>query len=114
MMKDHKGRTHGMLTYEIEQAEANLRDLKAALHGMQSRCSHKFGETKYTPEVHEGYQDPGDPVGTMGVDWRGPIYVPRQEIPRWSRYCSECGLVQQTERTRDEIKKIPEFSDRRF
>ena len=114
MMKDHKGRTNGILEQEIIQLEADLRERKAALQGLQSRCPHVWGETRYTPEVHEGYQDQGDPVGTMGVDWRGPCWIPRQEIARWSRRCSECGLVQQTKRTRDEIKKIPEFNERRY
>jgi hypothetical protein len=114
MLRDHKSRTAGMLEQEITRLKADLQEHEASLQGLQSRCIHQWGETRYTPDIREGYQDPGDPVGTMGVDWRGPMYVPRQETPRWSRRCSECGLVQQTERTRDQIKKVPEFSERRF
>jgi hypothetical protein len=114
MMTDYKGRTNGILEQEIKQLEADLRERQESLRGLQSRCPHVWGATKYTPEIHEGYQDPGDPVGTMGVDWRGPIWVPRQEIPRWSRRCSECGLVQQTERTTDKIEKVPAFNERRY
>jgi hypothetical protein len=102
------------LEQDIDRIKAELREREAALQDLQRRCPHNWGKVEYTPEIHEGYQDPGDPPGTMGVDWRGPMWVPRQEIPIWSRKCSECGLVQETMRTRDETKKIPEFSDRRY
>jgi len=113
MTKDYKGRTHTELRKLIVEAESNLSDLKAALSGLTARCQHNWSNPEYTPEIHEGYQIQGDPVGTMGVDWRGPSWVDRQEIKRWTRTCYQCGKSEITEQTRDKVEKVPVFSDRR-
>ena len=67
------------LVQEISQAEASLTLLKAQLTRLQQECTHKFGETKYVPHVTEAYTISGDRPRTMGIDWRGPTTVPREE-----------------------------------
>ncbi len=114
MMKDHMGNTHVELERTIARLKEELQGTELSLQGLQSRCPHRWDQVKYTPEIHEGYRDPGDPPGTMGVDWRGPMWVPRQETPRWTRICLDCGKKEVTERTRDDIKKVPVFNDRRY
>jgi hypothetical protein len=94
---------------DLAEAESNVRVLTATLDARRRGCKHQWGEVKYTPIIREGYQDPGDPVGTMGVDRRLPMYVPRDEKPQWTRVCSLCGLEEVTARTREETKKVPVF-----
>lgn len=49
----------------------------------------------------------------MGVDWRGPCYVPRSEEPRWKRQCLECGVVEYTEDVKEKIEKLPAWPEDR-
>jgi hypothetical protein len=100
------------LTAEIQDAERNLNRLKRDMNAIQSSCQHEWSKAVYTPIIREGYQDPGDPVGTMGVDWRGPLWVPRDEKPRWTRECHKCLLTETTSQTTEKVEKIPQFSSR--
>jgi hypothetical protein len=101
--------TWNQLEWEIQNKEAELRGMKAALENLRRRCQHKWGKTEYTPDYQPGYRIEGDPPGTMGVDWRGPMWVDSKTTPKWTRKCSECGLKQVTERTSDKVEKIPVF-----
>lgn len=99
---------HELVTM-IEAMGNTLARMKSALESKQRFCAHEWGETRYTPNIREGYQDPGDPPGTMGVDHRGPMWVPRQEVPRWTRTCTKCTRTETTSHTRDDVKKVPVF-----
>ena len=78
------------------------------LSNLQTGCRHIWGEATYAPVVSGGYSTPGDVPGTMGVDFRGPQYVPREERPRWRRVCQGCGKIEFTEQKRV-IKTEPVF-----
>jgi len=97
------------LTGEIAGLQAALDTKRAALRRIQTTCKHRWSEPMYTPNIQEGYQIHGDPPGTMGVDRQLPMYVPRKETPRWTRCCNECYIAQVTEKTRDDVKKVPVF-----
>lgn len=91
------------LTTEVERAQAELQRYEAS-------CNHQWSETVYDPIYHKAYTIPGDPPGTMGVDWRGPCYVPAETIDRWKRECKRCGLVEYTEgETQTVTKKVPKW-----
>jgi len=87
------------LRSRIEQNETQLRYDRERLAALYRRCSHQWGDIIYDPIYHEAYTSPGDPPGTMGVDWRGPTHVPAQTIKRWRRVCKLCGKVEETQRT---------------
>ena len=67
------------------------------------------GKTIYDPIYHAAYTCPGDPPGTMGVDWRGPVHVPSKTIPKWRRTCDLCGKIEETQRTNDVVTKEPKW-----
>ena len=94
-------RAHDLVT-EIEEATRKLTTLQSEFHAIQRTCPHDFGETRYVPEGSGGYRDPGDPPGTMGVDRRLPMDVPRTEVKKWERVCALCTLKQTTTNTRPE------------
>lgn len=87
---------------EIKKLEAELYKKQQELKCQQKYCQHCWLRTEYVPEIREGYVDPGDPPGTMGIDWRGPTYVSGSSTDYWTRTCGKCGLKQQTGR----IKKV--------
>lgn len=87
---------------DIAAREQSLDRDRARLQSARAECLHKWGETRYTPDRQEAYTAPGDPPGTMGVDWRGPVDVPAKTTKKWTRRCESCGLVQITTRTKEE------------
>jgi hypothetical protein len=93
----------------FEAAGILLRHKEETLARMENQCQHRWSEAKYTPEHHESYTIPGDEPGTMGVDFRGPMYVPPSETPKWTRTCLECGKIQITTASKTQEKKIPDF-----
>lgn len=97
------------LVTDITAAERKLKSLQAQLEARRRDCRHTWGSVIYDPIVKEAYTIPGDPPGTMGVDWRGPCHVPREEKPRWRRECSTCGDVEYTFDTKEKVEKIPVF-----
>lgn len=99
-----------MLNTKIADLQRELTKSQSELRTLQSSCSHDWTRSEYTPIVTEGYFDPGDPVGTMGIDRRLPHHVPRIEKPKWTRTCSRCGKVEVTEITREHVTKTPQFS----
>ena len=72
-------------------------------------CNHRWGAVTPDHIYHKGYTIPGDPPGTMGVDWRGPCDVAAKTDFRWKRVCQECGEIQYTTRTTETITKTPTF-----
>jgi hypothetical protein len=94
---------------ELFVAERKQKGLQAQLEAARRDCRHTWGAVIYDPIVTPAYTIAGDPPGTMGVDWQGPCYVPRQERARWKRECSECGFVEYTFDTKDKVDKIPVF-----
>jgi hypothetical protein len=97
------------LEREIAQHEQALTRARGELSRIRAACRHPWPAPVYTPQYIEGYTTPGDPPGTMGIDWRGPVHVPSKTIPKWTRTCPECGLTQVTERTQDHVTKSPVF-----
>ena len=86
--------------------------LQRLLDAQERACNggaHSWAAPVYTPIVHEGYHDPGDPPGTMGVDRQLPMEVPRPEIPRWQRRCLLCGRSEYTERSVAATGRMPSF-----
>ncbi len=94
-----------VLRTNLKKAENEVQRLKSAITREENACQHSWTET-YAPEVQEAYTDPGDPPGTMGVDWRGPCYVPRSETPRWKRVCGLCGKIEYSRSTREETTTV--------
>jgi len=98
----------------LESAKKRVEQLEARLRGFEQRCNngnHNWGQPKYDPIHHEAYTSPGDRPGTMGVDWRGPTYVPARTEDRWVRECRDCGLKQTTKYSTKKVTetKIPSF-----
>ena len=95
-----------------ERVMAAERELQAArwfLDAVESDCNHDWSDPVYTPDVWEAYTTDGDPPGTLGIDWRGPVHVPRQETPKWTRTCRGCGKTEATTRTTERITATPKF-----
>jgi hypothetical protein len=92
---------------EIDDLKSKLRSAEGKLSQIVGSCKHTFGEIKYTPIVTEGYTSPGDPPGTMGIDWRGPCYVPGTTTKEWTRVCTTCGKVEKTRSTKTEYRSGP-------
>jgi uncharacterized coiled-coil DUF342 family protein len=93
----------------IDGLENKLKQFKGKLNELIRNCKHTYRPVVYDPIITEAYTIPGDPPGTMGVDWRGPIYVPREERLRWKRECAECGFVEYTEQIKEKIERIPSW-----
>ena len=97
------------LEADILTTEADLRRRKARLETIRRDCQHVWGDTENADIVRPAYTDPGDPPGSMGIDWRGPQYVPEQRTRRWKRECHCCGLVQYTSEAAAQITEKPVF-----
>lgn len=97
------------LLAEFEKAQKVLRDAEHSVEMMENRCRHDYTPPTYEPIHHEGYTFPGDPPGTMGVDWRGPVYVPSSTEKRWRRECKLCGKVEYTTRIKEEKTEVPDW-----
>ena len=101
------------LCLEIQEAERILAAKRASLAHIYATCKHQFGDPVYDPIVVKGFTHPGDPPGTMGVDWRAPVYVEGSETPRWRQTCSLCGLTEYTTDTTTVATRHPQFRNRR-
>jgi hypothetical protein len=80
----------------IAQAER----LREEVYQVQCNCRHQWSEARYAPDHQEAYEIPGDPPGTMGVDWRPACHVPAKTTPKWVRTCTLCELEQSTTSTK--------------
>lgn len=101
---------------DVKKAVQKIADLKqtvvvqeATLERHQQQCQHDWGQPIYSPIIRESYTIPADPPGTMGVDWRGACYVPREEKARWTRECRKCLLSEATSQTTEHVTKTPRF-----
>ena len=90
------------LQQELSSADKNLKTYVGY-------CQHNFGKPAYDPICTPAYRIAGDPPGTMGVDWQGPMDVPAQTTKRWKRECGTCGEVQYTTRVQEVKHEIPDF-----
>jgi hypothetical protein len=100
------------LEKELKDKQEALESARRALQYAEAQCCggrHSWGEAEYKPIYHEGYTIPGDPPGTMGIDWRGPCHVPSSSEPRWIRTCKACGKVEETKQAREETVKKPDW-----
>jgi hypothetical protein len=88
------------LQSEISELESQIAYKRRSLANIYTSCFHNWSNPEYIPEHIPSYTILGDEPGTMGVDFRGPTYVPSQTIRRWSRRCRNCGLTQTSERTK--------------
>ena len=90
---------------EVATAESQLQSLKDRLERKVRECKmsgHNWGPVKYEPIETKGYQTQGDPPGTMGVDWQGPMWIEPTCTKQWSRTCNICGHKETTQSTRKE------------
>jgi hypothetical protein len=94
---------------EIKSLDKCMRTAQRNLHNLEQSCPHDWQESEYCPEYISAYTIPGDPPGTMGVDWRGPCDVPAQTIKRWKRVCRLCGKEEITKRTKTLFHEEPQF-----
>lgn len=93
----------------VADLQAQLASQNKALEAMERACTHSWSDPMsdhiYTPS----WTIPGDPPGTCGIDWRGPVYVPAETKYRWKRICSKCGKIEHTTRTMEQVTKTPAF-----
>lgn len=100
-----------MLQLEINALEAHerrLSKLRQQLSNLQAQCHHDWRSPARRSEHHAGYTDPGDPPGTMGVDWRGPVHVPARQETWWERTCKKCDKTEKTTQTKP-AGEVPVF-----
>jgi hypothetical protein len=99
------------LREEARAAQSECDRAKGKLLEAVRNCSHRWGPTLDAHIYHASYIIPGDPPGTMGVDWRGPFTVEAKTDKRWKRYCLDCGEEQFTTAVRPEVIEHPAFTD---
>lgn len=88
------------------QSQKEFREAEESLQNLEENCRHIYGSTEDAHYVVGGYTIPGDPHGTMGVDRRVSVYVPRETKKRWMRKCTLCGKVEYTENVRTEVCEV--------
>ena len=101
------------LRNDVEMKKESFTEAKKRLDSIVEACQHEFGETIPDHIYHPAYTSPGDPPGTMGVDWRGPCHVNATTEKQWKRICDICGKVEYTQRIKKEVrvKELPEWPD---
>ena len=97
------------LREDITKLEQELSIKKNQLQHAERNCAHNWSEVTPDHIYHKGYTIPGDPPGTMGIDWRGPAYVPAKTEERWKRTCKFCGKVEYTNKTTQTVINTPKF-----
>lgn len=103
---------------KLRENEKRLRQESAAaleaLRKYEKSCEHRWGQTVYDPIIHPAGYSPGDPPGTMGVDWRGPCSWPETREDRWRRECENCGLAQYTKGVEETVtRNVPNWPGER-
>lgn len=94
---------------EIEELEYQLKTKRDALAHSERICHHRWSEPQADHIYRAGYTEPGDTPGTMGIDFRGPYYVPSQTTKRWKRTCEGCGKIEHTSRVSQTVTERPSF-----
>ena len=97
------------LQKDIAELERQLELKKRELQTRFNNCNHRWGETVADHIYRDSYTIPGDPPGTMGIDWRGPCYVPAKTTHRWKRTCLNCGKEEYTQNTNKTTIETPRF-----
>lgn len=97
------------LRQKISSIERELNQAKNRLKSIELECRHSWGETIADHIFSKGYTIPGDPYGTMGVDWRGSYDVPSKTEYRWKRVCQICGKIEYTSKINEVVTKTPKF-----
>lgn len=97
------------LRKEILELENLLKEKKDCLSRIERACTHKWSEVRRNDIHRPSYTIPGDPYGAMGVDRRGPLFVPETTICRWERTCFLCGKTEITSRSKQEITEIKDI-----
>ena len=97
----------------VEELKSKFLRAESELKNYENSCFHK-SESVYDPIYTPAYIIPGDPPGTMGVDWRGPLDVPATTTDRWKRTCEKCGLVEYTTDTQEKIERIPKWENKKW
>lgn len=97
------------LRAEADRLQALLQRTKEQLFVAEKFCQHAWGAVQANHIYHEGYTIPGDAPGTMGIDWRGPTYVPSRTEKRWTRVCKLCGKTEHTSNTTKHVSETPSF-----
>lgn len=87
------------LDRDIVKLQEQLDAKKFQLASIQNSCQHDWDDVENDHIYREGYTIEGDPPGTMGVDHRGPCYVPPSTTLQWKRTCKKCNKTQKTQRT---------------
>lgn len=100
------------LKSEASKKERELDDAHDVLKSLESQCRHHWSEPIADHIYHPGGMSPGDPPGTMGVDWRGPTYYNARTEERWKRICKNCGKVESTSNVKKREVHEPDFGDR--
>lgn len=96
----------------LKTLEAEVSQLKRSIQNVELNCKHNWTEPVYAPIHHPAWTSPGDPPGTMGVDWRGPSSFEARTEDKWTRYCLNCGKEESTNRSETKVvqeKKVPQF-----
>ncbi len=101
------------LKAESERADTERYRLESQLSECERHCPHQFGAAVYDPIITRGYTSPGDPPGTMGVDWRGPTSISGSKKDRWKRTCATCGKIEYTTQQRA-ARMEPDFGDSHY
>ena len=95
------------LRKNIKDGEERLGYYKDLLREIENDCSHQWSDAERDDIIHPAGSHPGDPVGTMEVDWRGPTSWREERIPRWKRICIICGMKQYTTESKiDTVKPV--------
>lgn len=100
------------LREKLEETRKELNKLEKSIEELSRYCKHKFGATTYDPIITPAYHLSGDPPGTMGVDWQGPMDVPEHVEKRWSRVCEYCGEIEYTTNTKQKIEYLPDWGQK--
>lgn len=85
------------MSLSIVQSEIN--DLKLKLQSLETQqryCQHVFGEVQYNPYTKKEERYTGR-YETQGIHIHPIIAYIDVAVPRWSRTCSKCGMIQYSE-----------------
>lgn len=93
----------------VAQLKEKLGSAEGELSYAERNCHHNWSKIEPDHIYHKGYEIPGDAPGTMGIDWRGPVWVEAKTEKRWKRTCQTCGMVEYTTRTKEEVTEHPTF-----
>jgi hypothetical protein len=94
---------------QVELLKQQLASAEKMLSCEIKACNHTWNSSQADHIRTPAYQIPGDPPGTMGIDWRGPTYVNAKIDKRWKRTCVICGTVQYTNHVKKEVTEHPDF-----